>query len=274
MMTTQKQVPIAFSGSIPPNYDTFLGPLFFEPFALDMAERLRHLQPKSVLEVACGTGRVTKHLPQVLPEGAIIVATDVNPAMVDFAKEQLKEHTAIQWDVVDAVSLPYHNKQFDCIVSQFGVMFYSDRRRAYAEAFRVLRPGGAFLFNAWDSLSRNPAARLTDETLAHFFPTDTPAFYKVPFSYHDANEIREDLQSVGFEISAMQVLHLTGHAELAEDAARGLLEGTPAYTAITERDATLLPVMKKALADDLATLFGEKDLSVPLQARVVMAVKK
>ncbi len=274
MMTTQKQVPIAFSGSIPPNYENFLGPLFFEPFALDMAERIRHLQPKALLEVAAGTGRVTKHLPQVLPEGAMIVATDLNPAMVNFAKERLAKHTAIQWDVVDAVSLPYQNKQFDCIVSQFGVMFYSDRRRAYAEAFRVLRPGGAFLFNAWDSLSRNPTARLTDEMLAHFFPTDTPAFYKVPFSYHDVNEIREDLQSVGFEIASMQVLKLAGYAATAENAATGLLEGTPVHTAIVERDATLLPVMKKALTDDLAALFGEKDLSVPLQARVVMVVKK
>jgi len=274
MMTTQNQVPIAFSGSIPPNYDTFLGPLFFEPFALDIAERIRHLQPKALLEVAAGTGRVTKHLPEVLPNGALIVATDLNPAMVNFAKERFAEHTSINWEVVDAVSLPYQNKQFDCVVSQFGVMFYSDRRKAYAEAFRVLRPGGVFLFNAWDNLSRNPAARLTDETLTHFFPTDTPAFYKVPFSYHDANEIREDLTSVGFEIASMQVLKLTGYADSAENAATGLLEGTPVHTAILERDAALLPMMKKALAEDLAAIFGEKDLQVPLQARVVMAVKK
>lgn len=274
MMTTQKQVPIAFSGSIPPNYDTFLGPLFFEPFALDLAERIRHLQPKALLEVAAGTGRVTKHLPSALPEGALIVATDVNPAMVNFAKERLAEHSNINWEIVDAVSLPYQNKQFDCIVSQFGVMFYSDRRKAYAEAFRVLRPGGVFIFNAWDDIKRNPCARLTDEILEHFFPTDTPAFYKVPFSYHDANEIREDLKSAGFGIASMQVLKLTGYAATAQDAASGLLEGTPVHTAITERDAALLPMIKKALTEDLAALFGEKDLYVPLQARVVMAVKK
>lgn len=273
-MTTQPIVPIAFSGSIPPNYDSYLGPLFFEPFAIDMAQRLRHLQPKALLEVAAGTGRVTRHLPEVLPQGALIVATDVNSAMVDFARAHLKEHTSIQWDVADAVSLSYPNEQFDCVVSQFGVMFYSDRRKAYAEAYRVLRSGGVFLFNAWDHLNRNPVARLTDDILAHFFPTDTPAFYKVPFSYHDANEIREDIESAGFEIASMQVLHLTGYAATAEDAASGLLEGTPAYTAITERDATLLPAMKKALAEDLATMFGEQDLHVPLQARVVMAVKK
>ena len=273
-MTTQQAVPIAFSGSIPQNYETYLGPLFFEPFALDLAQRIHYLRPGALLEVAAGTGRLTKHLPDMLPNGAIIVATDVNPAMVDYAKEHLKEYTSIEWDVVDAVSLPYQNKQFDCVVSQFGVMFYSDRRKAYAEAYRVLRPGGVFLFNAWDHLNRNPAARLTDEVLSHFFPTDTPAFYKIPFSYHDANQIREDIESAGFEIASMQVLRLTGYAASAKDAARGLLEGTPAFTAITERDESLLPAMKAALAEDLANLFGEKDLHVPLQARVVMAVKQ
>lgn len=272
-MTTQ-QIPVAFSGSIPPNYENHLGPLFFEPFALDIAQRIRHLQPTALLETACGTGRVTKHLAKELPQGAIIKATDINPAMVDYARERLKEHTRIEWDVVDAVDLPYRNKQFDCIVSQFGVMFYSDRRKAYAEAFRVLRPGGVFLFNTWDHLDRNPAARLTDDILGHFFPTDTPAFYKVPFSYHDANEIRKDLESAGFEITTMQLLRLTGYAESAESAATGLLEGTPVYTAITERDAGLLPAMKKALTEDMAALFGEKDLEVPLQARLIMAVKK
>lgn len=271
-MTTQK-IPVAFSGNIPSNYDEFLGPLFFEPFALDLAQRIRHLRPDFVLEAACGTGRVTRHLTKVLPEGAIIKATDINPAMVDYARKRLKEHTRIEWDVADAVSLPYRNEQFDCVVSQFGVMFYSDRRKAYAEAYRVLRPGGVFLFNAWDNINRNPAARLTDEILGHFFPNDTPAFYKVPFSYHDANEIREDLESAGFEIVSMQVLRLAGKAESAETAARGLLEGTPVHTAIVERDPALLPSMNKALADGLTVLFGERDLHVPLQARVVMAVK-
>ena len=130
-----------------------------------------------------------------------------------------------------------------------------------------------FIFNAWDDIKRNPCARLTDEILEHFFPTDAPAFYKVPFSYHDANEIREDLKSAGFGIASMQVLKLTGYAATAQDAASGLLDGTPVHTAITERDAALLPMIKKALTEDLAALFGEKDLYVPLQARVVMAVK-
>ena len=273
-MMTQQVVPIAFSGSIPPYYDNFLGPLFFEPFALDMAKRIRPFQPENLLEVAAGTGRLTKHLPEVLSDNARIVATDLNPAMVNFAKEHLKEHTSIHWEVADAVNLPFQNEAFDCLVSQFGVMFYSDRRKAYADAYRVLQPGGIFLFSAWDEIRHNPCARLTDEVLKHFFPVDTPAFYQVPFSYHEEKTIREDLESAGFQIVSMDVVQLTGYAATAEDAATGLLEGTPVHTAIMDRDATLLPLMKMELTENLAALFGGKALHVPIQARVVAAVKR
>ncbi len=268
-----QQASLAFSGNIPANYDNYLGPLFFEPFATVVAERVRQLRPEALLEVACGTGRLTQYLPGVLPAGASILASDINPAMLAYAREALKKHENIRWDVVDAVSLPYQDAAFDLILSQFGVMFYSDRSKAFAEVYRTLKPGGAFVFTAWDQLEYNPAAQLTDETLRHFFPVETPAFYQVPFSYHDEHRIRYDLAQAGFEQIRMEMLTLTGHADTAENAANGLLEGTPVHTAIVERDDALLPPMRKVLAEELALKFGPSKLRVPLQARLVVAVK-
>lgn len=268
------QPSIAFSGSIPQNYDRYLGPLFFEPFALDMAERVRALRPKNLLEVACGTGRATRHFVDAISPGGAIVATDINPAMVAYASNQLGLHRSIQWDIVDAVSLPYPDNTFDCIVSQFGVMFYSDRPKAYAEALRVLKPGGMFLFTAWDKIEHNPVARLTDETITDFFPIDTPAFYKVPFSYHNEYQIRDELAAGGFEEVHTVLLRLTGHSADSQSAARGLLEGTPVFSAIVERDESLLPPMRQALSTGLAETFGAAQLDVPLQARLVVAMKQ
>jgi SAM-dependent methyltransferase len=151
-----QQESIAFSGNIPANYDNYLGPLFFEPFALEVAARIRPLQPAALLEIACGTGRVTRHLPSNLPAGADIVATDINPEMLAYAQKMMPEGNSIIWDIADAVSLPYRNESFDCILSQFGVMFYSDRPQAYAEALRTLKPGGTFVFTVWDTLRFNP----------------------------------------------------------------------------------------------------------------------
>jgi SAM-dependent methyltransferase len=272
-MITQSAAPIAFSGSIPTNYDRYLGPLFFEPFALDMAERVKNRSAKDILEVACGTGRVTKHIVETLPKGVSFVASDINPAMLEYAKKAIEPHPALRWQVVDAVNLPFADATFDLVLSQFGVMFYSDRREAYAETGRVLKQGGTFIFNAWDNIENNLAAQLTQEVVTEFFPVDTPAFYQMPFSYHNETVIRQDLAFAGFHDVKIDLLKLTGFAETSVAAATGLLEGTPIYTAIVERDGSLLPAMKELLAKRLSHQFGKTNLKVPLQARVVTALK-
>ncbi|MBK7556738.1 MAG: class I SAM-dependent methyltransferase [Flavobacteriales bacterium] len=137
-----RPINVQFSGSIPRNYDEHLGPLFFEPFSELLAERIAALAPSAVLELACGTGRLTRHIAQRLDKSARMVATDINPAMLEFAKQQLPNED-IEWNAVDAVSLPYPDKSFDLVVVQFGVMFYSDRMQAYREALRALRPVAA-----------------------------------------------------------------------------------------------------------------------------------
>lgn len=269
-----QQPSVSFSGNIPAFYDAYLGPLFFEPFSLDMAERISALRPKKVLELACGTGRLTRHLIRTLPGNPEITATDINPAMLAYAGEQLKDEPSIRWDMVDAVSLPYADNSFNCIVSQFGVMFYSDRPKAYAEAYRALKPDGMLLCLAWDKLSNNPAALITHQTLEHFFPVDTPGFYQIPFSYHDEHLIQYDLALGGFKEMYSVLISLTGYASTAEAAAKGLLEGTPAYTAIMERDEALMQPLQRELSARLAERFGATDLKVPLQARLFVAAKQ
>ena len=269
-----QQPSVSFSGNIPANYDTGLGPLFFEPYAVDLAQRISVLRPRKVLELACGTGRLTRHLQQTLRGISEITATDINAAMLSFASNELKDEPAIRWDLVDAVSLPYADNSFNCIVSQFGVMFYSDRPKSYAEAHRVLKPGGLLFCLTWDKRDNNPAAELAHQTLADFFPADTPGFYQIPFSYYDERVIHHELALGGFEEMHSVVIPLTGFAATAGAAAQGLLEGTPAFTAIAERDETLLKPLKLELSARLTERFGATDLKVPLRARLFVAAKQ
>ena len=119
----------AFTGSLPRIYDRYLGPLLFEPYADDIAARVRESGAHRVLELAAGTGIVTRALAAALPR-AQIDATDLNEAMVAFAA-QSQPSASIRWSTADAMALPFDDGIFDLVVCQFGVMFVTDRVRAF-----------------------------------------------------------------------------------------------------------------------------------------------
>ena len=160
-----------FAGSIPENYDRHMVPLIFEPYAADLAERVASLSPGAVLEIAAGTGVVTRALAPRLLEDASYVVTDLNQAMLDFAASRQAPDSRITWQQADAMALPFTNASFDVVCCQFGAMFFPDRPAAYREAKRVLKPGGHFLFNVWDRVEENVFADDVTNALARIFPT-------------------------------------------------------------------------------------------------------
>ena len=186
-----------FAGSIPAAYDRYLGPVLFQPYAEDLAARLKVDANGSVLELACGTGILTRILRDRLPAATRLVATDLNEPMIENAAQKFRQGEAVEWRQADASSLPFDDASFDAVVCQFGIMFVPDKALSAREAHRVLKPGGVFLFNVWDSMEYNDLGRIAHETISSFFEKDPPTFYQVPFGYHDQNEIRRVLESAG-----------------------------------------------------------------------------
>jgi ubiquinone/menaquinone biosynthesis C-methylase UbiE len=260
-----------FAGSIPATYDRYLGPVFFEPYAEDLVERLSGNAPSSVLELACGTGIVTRLLRERLSSGASLVATDLNQAMIDIARSKFAGNEAIEWRQADACDLPFDDQAFDAVVCQFGIMFVPDKPLCGREVRRVLKPGGIFLFSVWDSLEENPLGQIAHETIASFFENDPPAFYQVPFGYHDRAEIQAMLEAAGFRDVRLDPVSKTSVATRVEDAATGLVQGSPILVAITERDPAQLPIITSAVADALRKHFGDATFRAPMRAIVVEA---
>ena len=257
-----------FAGSIPEAYDRYLGRVLFQPYAEDLAARLKLEENGSVLELACGTGILTRILRDRLPATAKLVATDLNEPMIETAAKKFREGEGIEWQQADASSLPFDDRSFDAVVCQFGIMFVPDKALSAREAHRVLKPGGVFLFNVWDALDHNALGRIAHETISSFFEKDPPTFYQIPFGYHHQGEIKRLLAEAGFRDIRIDVVTKVGGASRAEDAAQGLVRGNPVALAIAERDPALLPVIEEAVTGALKKELGEI-VRAPMRALVV-----
>jgi SAM-dependent methyltransferase len=264
----------AFAGSIPEVYDRYMVPLVFAPYAVDLAGRTAARSPARVLEVAAGTGAVTRALASVLPSSASIIATDLNQAMLDRAAA-VGAAQPVEWRQADAQHLPFPDGAFDAVVCQFGVMFFPDRSAALAEARRVLRPGGVLLFNTWDWIEENEFAEAVQAALAPLFPEDPPRFMeRVPHGYHDRREIERDVTAAGLARPA-DIVTVTerSRAETARDVAVAFCQGTPLRNEIEARDPSGLSRATDAAAEAVARRFGPGPVEGRMQAHVVTVEK-
>jgi ubiquinone/menaquinone biosynthesis C-methylase UbiE len=261
----------AFTGKVPENYERYLASLLFEPFADDLVARLAMHDGMRILEVACGTGIVTRRLVAKLAGRGTIIATDLNEAMFAHARKGLPRRGDATWRHADGTSLPFETRSFDAVVCQFGLMFFSDKAAGAREAFRVLKPGGVYLLNVWDTLASNPVQRIAHETIASFFPDDPPKFYTVPFSYHDMPTLEALLRDTGFEAVRCERVVKEGKSASATEAAAGLVDGNPVVGEIMQRRPEALADIKAALAARLAHELGDQPLRTPLRAVVATA---
>ena len=261
-----------FAGSIPATYAKLMVPMLFEPYAADVAERARQLEPRDILETAAGTGVVTQALHRALPD-ANLVATDLNPAMLDVAAEQLQSDK-VRFQAADAQRLPFEDQSFDLIVCQFGVMFYPDKVTANREAFRLLRPGGRYLMVIWDCLDNNPASRVIHDAVAAEFPDNPPDFLaRVPFGYAVPGAVTPDLTAAGFSDLEFETIVHRSRAASARDAATGLCQGSPLRLEIEARDASALDRATQAAARVLQRFESPDGFDAPMSAHIVTATK-
>jgi len=263
-----------FAGSIPQNYDRYMVPLIFESFARDLAQRAAALSPRDVLETAAGSGVVTRALAPQLASDARYVVTDFTQPLLAYAAERHDPAGRLSWRQADAQALPFDDAAFDLVCCQFGVMFFPDRPSAYREARRVLRPGGRFLFNAWDRIEENVLAGDVTRALAEFFPDDPPCFMaRTPHGYHDTAVIRSDLAKAGFSDVAIETRSDESRAPSPRQVAVAYCQGTPLRNEIEARGANRLEAATEHVAAALARKHGTGEIAAKIQAHVILARK-
>ena len=263
-----------FAGSIPAIYERCMVPMIFEPYAQDMAARVARLKPKKILEIAAGTGVVTRAMAAALGPEVEIVATDLNQPMLDTASSLQPTGSNVTFRQADAQSLPFEDRSFDVVVCQFGAMFFPDKPLAYREAHRVLRPGGTYLIAVWDQISNNEFVTVVNKVLNDRFAHDPPRFMeRVPHGYFDTNAIAAAMKDAGFAEAAAEAVDKRSKAKSALDAATGYCQGNPLRNEIEAREPGGLQVVTDAVADALAERFGRGEIEGRIRAHVIMARK-
>jgi len=254
-------------------YDQFFGPLFFEPYALEVVKRMDPTSINIVLEIAAGTGRVTRHIRERIPAPAKIIASDISEDMLGEAKKKLS-HLNIEWQIIDAQQLPFSDNSIDLVVCCFGYMFVPDQPKAFAEAYRVLRPGGMFLFTTWDKLEQNAASYTARSIAKEYLEEPLPASYNLATSMSDETAIEQLLQDAGFSKITIEKVKQFSVSPSAKEAAYALVEGGGLiYTEIKKRNPVWIDEIKIKVEKELGEKFGTAPMTAPISAVISQAWK-
>jgi ubiquinone/menaquinone biosynthesis C-methylase UbiE len=247
--------------------------MIFSPYADGLAARLVNLEQGCVLETAAGTGVVTRALVSTLPRDVTIVATDLNQPMLDYASSQLSSER-VTWRQADAQLLPFGNSMFDAVVCQFGAMFFPDKPRAFAEAFRVLKPGGRFLFSVWDRIEANEFADVVVKAVATLFPDDPPMFLAgTPHGHHDTVAFEAQIRTAGFRTVAVEALTRESKSPNALSVAIGYCQGTPMRNEIEAHGSAALAAATEVAAAAISARYGSGPITGPIRAHVITATR-
>jgi len=246
-------------------YDQYFGPLFFEPYAIEVAKRIDPTSVSVILEIAAGTGRVTRHIRERIPPQAKLIASDISEDMLAVAKKKLS-HLDIDWQNIDAQRLPFSDNSIDLVVCCFGYMFVSDKPKAFAEAYRVLKPGGLFLFTTWDKLENNAASYASRSIAKKYLEEPLPESCNLATSMSDKAVIRLLLQDAQFSKISIEKVKLFSVSPTAKEATYALVEAGSTYADIKKRNPVWIDEIKIELEKELAEKFGTAPMIAPISA--------
>lgn len=215
-------------------YEALFVPALFGQWAPRVADAAQIQPGQRVLDVACGTGILAREIAPRVGSGGRVVGVDPSPGMVAVAKQLAP---AIEWREGVAESLPFPDQSFDAVVSQFGLMFFTDRRQALREMLRVLTPGGRLAVAVWDSLDNVPAYASEVALLERMAGGQAADALRAPFVLGDRKDLATLFSEAG--VASVQVTTHRGTAQF------------PSIRTMVEADLRgWLPVMGVILSED------------------------
>ncbi len=205
-------------------YESLFVPALFEVWTKHLVEGAGIRKGAIVLDIACGTGVLARNVLAIVGANGRVVGVDPAPGMLAAAKEI---EPAIDWVLCSAEALDVDDGAFDCVVSQFGMMFFENRKKSAEEMFRALKSGGSLAIAVWRSVDHNPAYGDIISVLEEHVGTAAADALRLPYSLGNPAEVTAVLEGAGFAEITVQARTETakfpGSRQMVEAELRGWL---------------------------------------------------
>ncbi len=258
------------------SYESFMVPSLFAPWATDLVDRANPQLDEHILDIACGTGIVARTVASRVGTSGSIAGLDANPDMINMARRVSgQEHLAIEWHTSPAEQLPYPDENFDLILCQFGLMFFTERHAALKEMYRVLRKDGRVVLSVWQGLAQHPFYQtLHDVSLRHFGKSSV----ETVFSLGNADQLRELLSGSGFRQVAIEHLSITALFLQPEEFLAWEMDINPADAPALrnldkEAQQAILAAARQDMQSPLEEVMHQNQVVLPFHAHIAQARK-
>jgi ubiquinone/menaquinone biosynthesis C-methylase UbiE len=264
-----------FVGNVPENYERYLVPSIFAPWAHDLIEAAALLPGERVLDIACGTGIVARTAAQTLGDVASVVGLDLSAPMLSAARLAAKaEGVSVEWREGSAVMLPMTDATFDVALCLQGLQFFPDRPAALREMWRILVPRGRLVLSVWREIERSPGfAVLADALTRHISPEAGALMTAGTFGLSNSEALRKLIAGASFnDITIRPTLKTLRFPSPDEFVIRYVSgSGLGSFVADVDDDsraAFLIDVKRK-----LQRYVDDQGLAFPIESNVAVARK-
>jgi len=250
-------------------YEQHMVPAIFARWAPDLVEAARVRPGGRALDVACGTGAVTRILSERVGPAGAVVALHINPGMLAAARVAAPARN-IEWREGSAVSLPIPDGTFDHVLCQQGLQFFPDKPAALAEMRRVLKPGGRLALACWRSVEHMPGYLALEQALARRIGPEKAAL--PPFALGDGENIRRLVIGAGFREVTIRVDAKMIRFQSAEHMVRAVFAGAPSMMgALAEQGTGVLDAIVAEVTEATRAYIDDEGWAIPAVSHIVAA---
>ncbi len=266
---TQQHFGKDYGSNAAENYERFFVPLFGRPVADDLMSFATLKPGERVLDVACGTGVVTRLAAE--RTGATVTGLDLNPGMIEVAKSATPEDISIEWQQSSAEDMPLPDDAYDVVLCQLSLQFFPDKPAALKEMRRVLAPGGRLILNVPGEMPRLFA--IIAVALERHVSPEAAGFLSAVFLLQDPDEVRSLIADAGFQDTTAEAssvaLHLPAPAELLWQ----YLYATPLAETVGKLDDAQLAKLEGEVVEEAQGLVENGGMAIQ-QSIVVATARK